>query len=142
MIEANLLLLLREHIFISVHTVVTTVNRTALFELGERLASLGIRRWHLYGLLAAGCGRACFPALHVGAEALLKIRKDLASRFPDVQITFSVPDETGAGGAFPIADSTDRFFVKPDGCAPVYLGKDPKRPTAEELGGLCSSRYA
>ncbi len=48
----------------------------------------------------------------------------------------------GAGGAFPIADSTGRFFVEPDGCAPVYLGKDPKRSTAEELGGLCSSRYA
>ncbi len=108
-IEANLQLLLREHILTSVHTVVTTVNRTALFGLGERLASLGIRRRHLYGLLVAGRGRACFPALYVGAEALSEIQKDLATRFSDMRITFSLPDETGAGGAFPIADGAGRF---------------------------------
>lgn len=103
--------------------------------------ALGIRRWHLYGLLAAWRGRACFPALHVGAKALSEIQKDLAQRFPDLKITLSPPNETGAGGAFPIADSAGRFFVEPDGCAPFCPGKDPKRPPAEELGNLCSSRY-
>ncbi len=140
-IEANLLLLLREHIFTSVHTVVTTVNRAALFGLGERLALLGIRRWHLYGLLAVGRGRVCFSSMYVDAETLFETQKDLAQRFPDMRITFSLPNEAGAGGAFPIADSAGRFFVEPDGCALVCPEKDPKRPTAKELGELCSGRY-
>ena len=130
---ANLALLIREGISVSVHTVVTRVNEAELMAQGEWLQELGVRGWHLYGLLRNGRATQRYQELFVSHDRLIMLRDALRQRYPHMSISCSAGEKEAEDTAALIVDSSGRFFVQQPDCAPVYTGRDPNRPTAEEI---------
>lgn len=132
-IEANMHLLLAEHISFGVHSVVTRLNLNELESVGDWLQNLGVPRWHLYSLLPNGRARDCFSELRVDSGEMDILKQNLQNRYPEMLITLSPQYSKPRDTPTLMVDSEGRFFVEPVRGIPKYIGKDPMQPTAAEI---------
>ena len=94
---------------------------------------LGVRGWHLYGLLRNGRATQRYQELFVSHDRLITLRDALRQRYPHMSISCSAGEKEAEDTAALIVDSSGRFFVQQPDCTPIYTGSAPNRPTAEEI---------
>ena len=152
-ILSNIRLLKENDIPVYVHTVVTQENYQVLMPLGDILHSLGITKWHLYGLIRNGKAKLVYDKYAVDDEILLEITKQLQKAYPTLNVS-STPSSTyyekfttpsnperseestlsgKSGGTSLMVDFTGRFFVELWNNTPEYIGEDPKNPSLKEI---------
>ncbi len=129
----NINLLHGANIPVNVHTVVTTRNMDFLADVGSFLCEKGIRRWHLYGLNRIGKAKSIYEDYNVEASELSKLETSLQRRFPGICITAIHANENAKETNALVIDPRGRYFKEKWDGNPEFIGKDPLRPTLDEI---------
>lgn len=133
-ITENIKNLVNENVNLLIHTVLTNYNKNYLEETAKKLISLGVKRWHFYPVNKCDKCKDFYDEIYVTIPEIKKICGDLISKYGNkLHITYPTSELNNRDCAVLLIDSTGRFFVNPRTGRPIFIGKNPKSPTIEEV---------
>jgi sulfatase maturation enzyme AslB (radical SAM superfamily) len=133
LIKSNLLKLKSSNIPVMIHTVLTQKNIGKTKEIGEFLLSLGIDRWHLYGVNYSLKCKDIFSSIKVDETDIINNQNMLLNEFGDkIFITHSLENDYGASVRV-MVNSNGEFFTDTIFQGLKFIGKDINKPTKDEL---------
>ena len=132
----NIKLLLKENIKVSIHTVLTNINYSNISDLGKIINELGIKYWHLYGLINMGRAKESYSSLCLEYDKHLQIKKQLEKQFKDMKISLSLPNKKSKQTRALMVDADGRFYVECAGEKPIYISKDNKKVGLDEINKI------
>lgn len=130
----NIKKLKSENVNLMVHTVVTKYNSDYLDEIAEKLISLGIRRWHLYGVNYCEKCKNIYKKIKISKSELLNIKEKLNKKYgEDLFITIYFNDGNYSANSVILIDSDGKFYLDSIFDGIKFIGNNPKAPTALEI---------
>lgn len=136
-ITENIKNLVKENVNLLIHTVLTNYNKEYLEKTAEQLISLGVKRWHFYPVNKCDKCKDFYDEIYVTIPEIKKICGSLISKYGDkIHITYPTSELNNRDCAILLVDSTGRFFVNPNTGQPIFIGKNSKAPTIEEVNGF------
>ena len=103
-------------------------------QTAEELIKLGVKRWHMYSVDYSEKCKDIYDSIKVTHEQMRENHANLTRKYGDkLEITSTLDDLDFRERAVLLVDSTGRFLVDTIKHGNVYIGRDPKHPTYEEL---------
>ncbi len=135
LIRRSVDMLLEAEVPLEIHTVVSTRNLDDLEKTAADLIAMGVKRWHLYRMDPAPKCMDIFDEIRVDHAGVGACYQRLKEKFGDrLDITAATDARTGnREKAVLLVDSRGRFMVKDKNQQIVFIGRDPRRPTPEEV---------
>ncbi len=135
LIRKSVDMLLEAEVPLEIHTVVSTRNVDDLERTAEDLIAMGVKRWHLYRMDPAPKSVDIYDQIRVDHEGVAACWRRLKEKFGD-RLDITAAADARAGNrekAILLIDSKGRFMVKERNQQVVFIGRDPKAPTPEEV---------
>ena len=135
LIRKSVEMLLDADVPLEIHTVVSTRNMNNLEQTAEDLIAMGVRRWHLYRMDPSPKCADIYESIRVDHEEIAVCHQKLLEKYGS-KLDITAATDVRAGSrerAILLIDSNGRFMVKGKNQAVIYVGRDPKAPTKEEL---------
>ncbi|MBR4581820.1 MAG: radical SAM protein [Lachnospiraceae bacterium] len=130
----NIRLMQEAGINFMIHTVITSKNLPMTEQTAEELIKLGVKRWHMYSVDYSEKCKDIYDSIKVTHEQMRENHANLTRKYGDkLEITSTLDDLDFRERAVLLVDSTGRFLVDTIKHGNVYIGRDPKHPTYEEL---------
>ena len=134
MIEKNIRILQSAGVPLMIHTVVTRLNITELRQTAEWLCMMGVKRWHLYGVNLCEKCKDIYEHIKASRNELYAEFRSLKQEYGNqLEISAYFDEETYSADAVLFIDSAGRYYTDSVTDGIRYIGKNPFRPTAEEI---------
>lgn len=132
--KKNIKLMQEAKVPFMIHTVITSKNLPTTEQTAEELIKLGVKRWHMYSVDYSEKCKDIYDDIKVSKEQMRTNHENLVAKFGDkIEITSTLKDLSFRERAVLLVDSTGRFLVDTVKSGNVFIGRDPKHPTYEEL---------
>ena len=131
LIKQNIELLKKNNVRVSIHTVVTKINKDSIIEIGKYISNCKIEKWQLYPVNYSERCKDYFDDIKVSDEELEELEKELQKEFGDkvlIRVYRNQVDFRANGVIF--ADTKGEFYTDTIFNGVNIIGKNP---SAQEL---------
>lgn len=130
----NIKTMLNAGVLFMVHTVVTRYNVAHLVEIAKKLAKLGVKRWHMYGVNYSEKCKEIYDEIRLSKNELIVAYMNVKYLYGNViEMSLYFDEESYSANSVLLIDSFGRFYLDSIRTGIHYICENPQAPSLNDI---------